>query len=319
MIKTNVLIVGGGPAGAACAWRLKKKGIDCLILDQHPFPRLKACAGWITPQVLKDLELDIAAYPYGLTHFKSFDISVKGIPFRMPTRQYAIRRIEFDDWLLKRSSAEVRVHKVQEIVLRGGGYEVDGEFFGDYLVGAGGTHCPVYRSFFKTDGSRPSESQIVAMEEEFAYDYHDRRCRLWFFEKGLPGYAWYVPKANGIVNIGVGGAAMTLRANNAGILQHWLYLVEKVQRMGLVQGREFVPISHTYYLRQRQPELRRGNALIIGDAAGLATLDMGEGIGPAIRSGLLAADAIMRNVGYSLESIPKYSFAGIIRSGLWRS
>ena len=113
MTRTNVLIVGGGPAGAACAWRLREKGEDCLILDRHSFPRLKACAGWITPQVLKDLDLDIAAYPYGLTRFKSFLISVRGIGFRLPTRQYAIRRIEFDDWLLKRSGVNTHVHKVQ--------------------------------------------------------------------------------------------------------------------------------------------------------------------------------------------------------------
>jgi flavin-dependent dehydrogenase len=318
MIKTDVLIVGGGPAGAACAWRLKEKHISSIILDQASFPRLKPCAGWITPQVVKDLKLDLAAYPYGLTTFKSFLISVWGFRFRLPTRQYAIRRIEFDDWLLHRDGVTIQVHKVENIVEEGGGYVIDGEFFGKYLVGAGGTHCPVYRSLFKSAAPRAYGSQIVAMEEEFPYSYKDGRCRLWFFDQDLPGYAWYVPKANGIVNIGVGGMALGLKENNDSILKHWLYLVDNLDRLGLVEGRSYQPVSHTYYLRQKQIQRRRGNAFIIGDAAGLATLDMGEGIGPAIRSGLLAAEAIAGNTTYSIESIPKYSLAGIVRSGMLR-
>jgi menaquinone-9 beta-reductase len=65
MIETEVLIVGGGPAGSACAWRLKQSNMDCLILDQAEFPRFKPCAGWITPEVLRDLQLDVNDYPLG--------------------------------------------------------------------------------------------------------------------------------------------------------------------------------------------------------------------------------------------------------------
>jgi len=42
MIDTEVLIVGGGPAGSACAWRLKQHGFDCLVLDQRSFSTLQA-------------------------------------------------------------------------------------------------------------------------------------------------------------------------------------------------------------------------------------------------------------------------------------
>jgi len=45
----------------------------------------------------------------------------------------------------------------------------------------------------------------------------------------------------------------------------------------------------------------------VGDSAGLATLDMGEGIGPAIRSGILAARAVLENKPYNLDEIPGYS------------
>jgi len=317
MIQTEVLIVGGGPAGSACAWRLKQQGVDCLILDRQDFPRFKPCAGWITPELLHDLEMDPTEYPHSFTTFTSFDISVRGFKFRVPTHQYAIRRYEFDDWLLHRSGALLQTHRVKSTMQVKDGYDVDGMYFGKYLVGAGGTHCPVYRTLFQTSRPKESGSQVVAQEEEFPYDYTDSRCYLWFFENKLPGYAWYVPKVNGYVNIGLGGFARSLKANGDTLKNHWDYLVRKLDSMGLIQGHAFKPSGHSYYVRQRALEVRRENAFIVGDAAGLATLDLGEGIRPAVQSGLLAAEAILNNSDYSLASIPKYSWPSIICSGLF--
>ena len=41
MKKHRVIIVGGGPAGAACAWKLVQAGVDCLLLDKKTFPELE--------------------------------------------------------------------------------------------------------------------------------------------------------------------------------------------------------------------------------------------------------------------------------------
>ena len=57
MREVETIIVGGGPAGSSCAWRLHRAGRECLVLDRKAMPRLKLCAGWITPKVLSDLEL----------------------------------------------------------------------------------------------------------------------------------------------------------------------------------------------------------------------------------------------------------------------
>jgi geranylgeranyl reductase family protein len=315
MNQTTVIIVGGGPAGAACAWRLKQANIDCLILDQQKFPRVKPCAGWITPEVVKDVELSSSEYPHGFTTFTSFDISVRGFKFRMPTHQHAIRRVEFDNWLLNRADVPVYVQTVKNIAQTDAGYIIDGEFSAKYLVGAGGTHCPVARSLFHNSSPRVKDALIVAQEEEFPFAYTDDHCRLWFLEDRLPGYAWYVPKANGILNVGVGGKAEELKANGDSLKNHWNLLVEKLDRMGLVRGYDFKPVGHSYYLHGKKNEIRKGNAYLVGDAAGLATLDMGEGISPAIKSGLLAAESIITGGGYSVASIPRYSLFSLIRLG----
>ncbi len=157
------------------------------------------------------------------------------------------------------------------------------------------------------------DSLIVAQEEEFPYPFTDDRCYLWFIENGLPGYAWYVPKANGYVNVGLGGFAGQLKTNGDTLKKHWDLLIQKLDSMDLIRGHTFKPSGHSYYLRQRLSEVRRDSAFIVGDAAGLATLDMGEGIHPAIQSGLLAAEAILHGGDYSLRSISKYSWPSIIR------
>ena len=51
MDSCDVLVVGGGPAGSACAWKLRQAGLDVIVMDRAAFPRDKVCAGWITPQV----------------------------------------------------------------------------------------------------------------------------------------------------------------------------------------------------------------------------------------------------------------------------
>lgn len=315
MQKTSVIIVGGGPGGSACARRLKQANIDCLVLDQQIFPRFKPCAGWVTPGVLRALDLDPSVYPYSFTAFTSFHISLRGFKFRLPARQFAIRRYEFDDWLLRRAGVPVQQHTVKEILQTREGYEIDGEFWGKYLVGAGGTHCPVYRSLFQSDSSHPRTALITAMEEEFAYDYRDPHCRLWFLEDGLPGYSWYVPKANGYVNVGIGGQAEVLKDHGDTLKKHWNKLVEKLEHTGLVVDHTYKPSGHSYYLRQRKSELRRGNAFLVGDSAGLATMDMGEGIGPAILSGKLAAEAILTGSLYNVDAIPRYSLSSLLRLG----
>lgn len=313
MIKTDVIIVGGGPAGAACAWRLREHKIKCLILDQSVFPRGKPCAGWITPTVFKLLKINPDTYPASLTQFKSFQVSLRGVKFRLPTLQYAIRRIEFDAWLLSYAGFQPIHHKVEGIEEINEGYLIDGQYRSKFLVGAGGTHCPVRRTFFNHVRASHTQGLILAKEEEFVYPYSDDRCHLWFFEGGLPGYAWYVPKAGGYLNVGIGGSAAWIKSKGKTLNKYWQGFIVKLDKLGLVRGHPFNPKGYSYYLRGNSPRLCQGDVFLVGDSLGLATLDMGEGIGPAIQSGILAADAIKHNTIYSISSIPRFSFPSLLR------
>jgi len=305
MIESDVIIVGGGPAGSAAAWKLKQNNVKCLVLDKSSFPRLKLCAGWITPKVFHDLELD--KYPHSITRFDRIHSHVWGISRKMKTLQYSIRRYEFDSWLLKRSGADVINHNVQKIKESGGKYIIDNKYRCKYLIGAGGTNCPVYSTFFKGLNPREEKSMVVAMEAEFRYHYKEKDCILWFFRNRLPGYSWYVPKGNGFLNIGIGGLFTKMKSRKRNIQEHWNLFAKELEGAGLVAGIKLKPQGYVYYLRQEITSPRIKNAFIVGDAAGLATKDLGEGIGPAVESSILAADSIVNNTEYSLESVTKKS------------
>ena len=311
----DVAVVGGGPAGSSAAWQLKRRGADVLVLDKETFPRLKLCAGWITPEAVRDLEMDIASYPHRFLTFDKLHIHLKGLHLRVPCVQHSIRRFEFDAWLLERSGAPVVQHNVKHIRQENGDYVIDDAFRCKYLVGAGGTRCPVYRAFFRELNPRADELQTATLEHEIEYDWKDPGCHLWFFENGLPGYAWYVPKQNGWLNVGLGGMAMRLKKHGGKDLKHhWAQFTGKLAR-SLASGAQFHPEGYSYYLRGKMTVARVANAFITGDAAGLATRDMCEGIGPAIRSGVRAAEAILDSGKvYRLDDVTGASLGGGLAS-----
>jgi len=313
----DVLIVGGGPAGSTAAWQLRRAGADVLVLDRERFPRLKLCAGWITPEVVRELEFDLAAYPHRLLTFPRLRVHLGRLHVPVACVQHSIRRVEWDAWLLERSGAEVVQHNVRHIVADGDGYLIDDAFRCRFLVGAGGTRCPVYRELFRELNPRASELQIVTLEQEIRYDWQDSDCHLWFFDHGLPGYSWYVPKEQGWLNVGLGGIAERMKKGGQDLRAHWAHLAAQLER-GLAPGAHYDPGGYSYYLRGRVEVVRRGNAFITGDAAGLATRDLGEGIGPAVRSGLRAARAIVAGEPYGLEDVTGLSVSSIARSMLDR-
>jgi flavin-dependent dehydrogenase len=312
MIETEIIIVGAGPAGSTCARRLQDSGRELLILDKQAFPRLKLCAGWITPQVVNDLRVDLAGYPHSLVTFNTINFHFRGLTIPLPTRQYAIRRIEFDHWLLTQAGVTTIQHTVRHIRQENGRYILDDKFRCQVLVGAGGTNCPVYHALFKTANPRAQQQQIVCLEEEFTFPVRDENCHLWFFDRGLVGYSWYVPKGNTVVNVGIGGKLASLKARGQSIHDHWQHFTAQLASQGLVNGYPFQPKGYQYFLRDNVDRVQLGQAYLVGDAAGLATKDMGEGIGPAVASGILAAASINNGRPYTVESISRYSLPSLL-------
>ena len=312
MLEVETIVVGGGPAGASCARALREQGREVLVLDKASFPREKPCAGWVAREVWEALGITPLDYPYPLTQVRSLAVSWKRFSISIPVRLYGVRRTEFDHWLLSRSGAQVETHRVEHVQIENGQFILDRRYCCRYLVGAGGTNCPVARTLFKTINPRPSSSLIVAVAKEVPTEYAtglrkpsplirnlEESCRVWFFYEGIPGYAWYLPKAGGTVNVGIGGKALSIRNQGRTLLSYWRQFLRYLVQEGLldtafasdpsIQDR---PPTHGYYLWEGPRILKEGNAFVLGDAAGLATADMGEGIANAVSSGIWVARAI---------------------------
>jgi len=169
-----------------------------------------------------------------------------------------------------------------------------GTFTAESVVGAGGHHCPVARALGEVSAQ---EEVVIAQESETRLDATTIgalgaawRAPELYVERDLRGYGWYFPKGD-VLNVGIGcvagpGADLPGRRNA---------LLDALRASGLLPaGVELEPFrGHAYVVRRRAPRRLSGARFcLVGDAAGLARDLSGEGIGPAIRSGILAAEAI---------------------------
>jgi menaquinone-9 beta-reductase len=313
MDSCEVLIVGGGPAGSSCARLLCEAGIDTVILDKATFPRDKVCGGWITPAVVEELGIDLADYARGrvLQTITGFRTSRMGgaevVTDYGRAVSYGVRRFEFDEYLLRRCGARLVLGKPLVSVERSGdGWIVNGEIRAQLLIGAGGHFCPVARYL---GASARKEEAVAAQEIEFEMSAEQREaCAIrghapeLYFCADLKGYGWCFRKGD-FLNIGLG------RLDAHFLPAHVSEFVRELKESGKV-GFD-LPASmrgHAYLIfSETKRQVVGDGVLLIGDAAGLAYSQSGEGIRPAIESGLLAAKAIIAGGGkYTRERLEGY-------------
>jgi flavin-dependent dehydrogenase len=313
MDSCDVLIVGGGPAGSSCAWKLRNSGLDVAILDKQVFPRDKVCGGWITPAVLAELEINPADYAHGrvlqpITGFRTGCIAGASVltDYGLPV-SYGIRRREFDEYLLQRSGARfIQGVPLASLERCAAGWMANGNIQARLLVGAGGHFCPVAR----LTGAKPKgEAAVVAQEAEFAMDEQQQRgCSVQrdtpelYFCTDLKGYGWCFRKEN-FLNVGLGRMDQhQLSAHVAGFLN----FLKSAGRLSFDVPCRMLGHAYLLYGAATRNVVDDG-LLLIGDAAGLAYSQSGEGIRPAIESGLLAAKTILTAEGkYSRERLESY-------------
>ena len=298
----DAIVVGGGPSGSNCARVLTRGGLRVAVLDAARFPRVKLCAGWVSPPVWEQIEVDPRAYPHGLWQWRKMHVHYAGRTVAPACRGWLIRRVEFDHFLLRRSGAEVREHRVQKIERDGGGFVIDGAFRARFVVGAGGTNCPVARLLFPRKQRKPLATQEREFEAPALHPGLDGEPEI-LVHDDLGGYSWSIPKSSWI-NVGCG----TVDPHD--LLGAWskargFFESEKgpLPALDKVKG-------HSYHLFRGEhlASCASDGAYLAGDALGLAHPLTGEGILPAVTSGRLCAQAILTGADYRklVESEPLF-------------
>jgi menaquinone-9 beta-reductase len=317
----DVLVVGAGPAGSAAARTLARGGADVVLIDQHAFPRDKVCGDGLIPDAHRALarlgvldEVLAAAQP--VRHVRC--IGPRGGFVDVPGTLAVLPRRELD-WIVCRSAAAAgaQMHAPARFV---GLIEESGRVVGARVqVGAGeGTAREIRaRWVLLATGAVPQATlaagvckrrtpSAIALRGYVKNDAMVGRITelevLWH-QRLKPGYGWIFPCRDGLFNIGVGVAHSHGRGRNGGHAMPEVNLREVFAAFTEVHppARELMA-GGTLLGDLKGAPLRcslEGAAysmpglLIAGEAAGSTYALTGEGIGKALETGILAAEALL--------------------------
>jgi menaquinone-9 beta-reductase len=318
-VHTDVLIVGAGPAGSACAQWLAQSGagLKVLLLDQHDFPRDKTCGDGLIPdahaalarlglldEVLRaahaahevrcyapsgrhvDVDGTLAVLPRReLDHILVRAAQAAGAELRTPWRLDAVQRDaqgRVCGALFKRSGASA-----QRLAIRC-----------RHLVLATGANAKSLVTAGMCQRQSPSAMGLRGYVRHSGLGELDLKLQVVWNRRIQPGYGWIFPCGAQRYNIGVGiidsheGGAMRA-LNLREVFQAFCEQHEPARRLmaeGELEGElKGAPLRNSLLgATWAQPGI-----LVTGEAAGSTYAFTGEGIGKALETGILAAQSLL--------------------------
>ncbi|OQY25472.1 MAG: hypothetical protein B6I34_02065 [Anaerolineaceae bacterium 4572_32.1] len=331
----QVIVVGAGPAGASAAFFLAQAGVDVLLVDQAAFPRNKPCGDGVSSSGLAVLErmglLDWVLDGGFLEPQELLLIAPDGTaardrpdPHDGLSYGYVIPRIKLDTALVERAVAagarlqekthitgleRLNAHRVR-LAGRTAGHAVTLE--ASLVIAADGGQSSLTRRL----GLVPGPPELVAVRGYMKGDKGDPKLlEIHWEESILPGYGWIFPLGNGRVNVGIGAYSKVVRRRGLDLHQQLQKLLAQNSyarsRLGCA---EFTGPVRGHPLRTDADRVTpfAPNVLIAGEAAGLVNPLTGEGIGPALECGEMAAAHACRALesgNFSATSLAGYGCA----------
>ncbi len=298
----DVVVVGGGPAGATAACDLANAGRSVLLLDKRG--RIKPCGGAVPPRLIRDFDIPesqiVARAKSALMVSPTdqrVDMPIDGGSVGMVDREH------FDEWLRERARAAgaVRIdgdfHHIERandgsaiVCFRPKGAGKDAplqKFRARMIIGADGANSAVARQSIKGGGETPfvfAYHEVIRSPDQSRPDFDGSRCDIYYQGKLSPDfYAWVFPHGE-TTSVGVGSAnkGFSLRSAVSALREQTHLTDAETLRC------EGAPIP----LKPLKRWDNGRDVLLAGDAAGCVAPASGEGIYYAMYGGRLAAESI---------------------------
>lgn len=314
----DVLVVGAGPAGSACALALARQGVHVLLVDQHDFPRDKVCGDGLIPDThaaLKRLGVldEVLAAAQPVSHVRC--VGPRGGHVDVPGTLCVLPRLQLDHILVRaaqRAGARLLTPLRFEAPL------LDGErVVGARFKAAQGTHEISARWVVLATGAVPQGLTAAGLCERHTpsgvalrgYVRHPglvgqiTQLQVVWHRRLRGGYGWIFPAPGGVFNIGAGITGSHREVDGRGQMRALnlrqmfdAFCEVHAPAAALMQGGEPLGEVKGAPLRcgLRGARWSRPGMLVAGDAAGTTYAFTGEGIGKALESGLLAAGALQQ-------------------------
>ncbi len=321
LIRTDVLVVGGGPAGSAAAYWLARDGHRVVVAEKKVFPREKTCGDGLTPRAVHQLqEMGLGPQLEGYHRYDGLRAIAHGRTLEMqwpdhpvfPSHGYVVRRRDLDRFVAENAEAagaEVLTgHEAVGPIVRDGIVEgatltrkSDGatiEVEARYVVVADGANSRFGRALGTArNRSYPQGIAIRGYYEspmhadpwiESALDVRDRNGA------SMPGYGWIFPVGDGTINVGI-GLLSTFRdyksVNTTHLMEEWVHTLPS--HWGIDPESPLAPATGGRLPMAGSIEPKVGPTwIVVGDAAGSINPFNGEGIDYAYETGRMAAGLV---------------------------
>ena len=310
----EVIVVGGGPAGATVAKFLGQSGVSTLVLDKSAFPREKPCGGGISARVVQRFPYVERKLPAIATHwvskvyFESPDGSAVNYESGQPL-YLMIRRVEFDHMLLSLARADIQANAlVRKLSIEPDRVIVSADLDGQprvyssrIVIGCDGANSVIARAAGLRAGRAQSDFAIDMMEETPFDSLSPRerdRMHVYYRIQGQYGYGYVFPKSQH-VNLGVGFKLDYYLSALRG--RHYSYhstFVNELKSRKLIDGDSNEQNFRAFPLPISGPLARTycDRVLLAGDAGGFVNAFTAEGIYYAMvtgeHAGRAAANAV---------------------------
>ncbi len=329
-IETKVCIVGAGPAGSTTSIILSKLDIPHLIVDAAEFPRDKVCGDGLdlkVVRVLNNIDPSIVQHEFSTSDFTHS----LGMRFILPGGRhvdlmcgnkndeqllnqplfYTSRRTNFDTFLfnkIDRKTTDIRTGcSIQNIRKEGTHWILEGMLASkqisiktQMLVGADGDHSIVLKHIGDRTVNRKHYAAALRQYWKNVDGINNKKLIEIYFPKKYPfAYFWIFPLDNNEANIGFGMASHHVAKKNINIrkalddvIKNDVYLSHRFKNAVALEQPKGWGIPMSTLNRKAHGD----GWLLTGDAASLVAPNSGEGIGPAMLSGYIAAHYIQRAV-----------------------